>query len=201
VEERPLTAGGEAKAERNATTLYLSNLSAKGTDTNSGLLRFYAKVSTSHNKTCSAYTLMDNGASSYYIDEAYAKSLGLPLRHCGVMEVITAGIKHPPKPRYQVWIDASIRGITGNSVSIAGWYVVFDLQGAYNLIVGRSWHTKKPHVVGTDNRLHLLEPDWSRLNAECIPTFVPQRLLLGFRPHQGRARNLEAPCPKLGKAA
>jgi hypothetical protein len=109
VEERPLTACGEVKAERNAIILYLSNLSVKAdNDTNSDLLRFFAKVQTSNHKTRSADTLMDNGASSRYVDETYAKSLGLPFRYCGVMEIITAGVKHPPQPRYQVWIDAAI---------------------------------------------------------------------------------------------
>ncbi|KAA8913993.1 hypothetical protein FN846DRAFT_886257 [Sphaerosporella brunnea] len=95
---------------------------------------------------------MDNGASSCYIDEKHPESLGLPLRHCGVMEIITAGIKHPPRPHYQVWIDANIRGITANSPSIAGWYVVFDLHGAYDLIVGKSWHAR----VGEAARINLI---------------------------------------------
>jgi hypothetical protein len=105
---RPRNIFGEGTAERKPTTLYLSNLSAKDTDTSSDLLRFYAKVSTANNKTCSAYTLMDTAASSRYVDEGYAKSLGLPFGFCGVMEIITAGVKHPPQPRCQVWLDASI---------------------------------------------------------------------------------------------
>jgi hypothetical protein len=104
---------GEAKAEteRNPTILYLSNLSAKDADTSSDLLRFYAKVTTANHKTCSAHTLMDNGTSSRYVDEGYAKSLGLRFHYCGVMKIITNGVKHPPQPHHQVWLDASIRGI------------------------------------------------------------------------------------------
>jgi transposase InsO family protein len=200
VEERPLTACVEVKAERNATTLYLSNLKANN-DTNSDLLRFFAKVQTSNHKTRSAYTLMDTAASSRYVDETYAKSLGLPFRYCGVMEIVTAGVKHPPQPRYQVWIDATIRGITGNSVSVAGWYVVYDLQGAYDLIVGKDWHAKNPHLVDADNRLHLLEPDWTRLSSDGCPAFIPTTSLMGLRPHQGRARSLEAHCAEVGAAA
>jgi len=83
--------------EREAATLYLTdpNGMKKNGDENSDLLRFYAKVKTSHSKTRSAYTLMDPGASHCYIDSTYAKQLGLPLRHAGRRSVIMASTKHP----------------------------------------------------------------------------------------------------------
>jgi hypothetical protein len=84
---------------------------------------------------------------------------------------------------------------------VAGWYVVFHLKGAYDLIVGKDWHAKKPHLVDADNRLHLPEPDWTRLNGDGCPAFVPTTTLMGLRPHQGRARSLEAHCAEVGAAA
>jgi hypothetical protein len=138
VNERPST---QAK-EQEAATLYLTDLTVDNTDNqNTDLLRFHAKVQTSHSKTRSAYTLMDPGASHCYIDSAYADQLGLPLRHAGRMTVTTAGTKHPPSDRYQVWLSARIRGITGNYADITGWFTIFDLNGAYDLIVGKNWHS------------------------------------------------------------
>jgi hypothetical protein len=84
---------------------------------------------------------------------------------------------------------------------VAGWYVVYDLQGAYDLIVGKDWHAKNPHLVNADNRLHLLEPTWTRLNSDGCPAFVPSTSLMGLRPHQGRARSLEAHCAEVSTAA
>jgi len=101
------------------------------------LLRFNAKVQTSHSKTRSAYTLMDPGASHCYIDTNYAKNLGLPLRHAGRMTITTAGTKHPPMDRFQVWLKAQIRGVTGNYADIKGWFTLFDLRGAYTRLLER----------------------------------------------------------------
>jgi len=135
--ERPST------KEKEAATLYLTDLKGmkKNGDETSDLLCFYAKVKTSSSKTRSAYTLMDPGASHCYIDSTYAKQLGLPLRHAGRMLVITAGTKHPTSERYQVWLEGNIDGIAGNYTAITGWYTLFDLKGAYDLIVGKNWHS------------------------------------------------------------
>ena len=86
-----------SNTEREAATLYLTDLDEmkKNGDGNSDLLRFFAKVKTSHSKTRSAYTLMDPGASHCYIDSNYARQLGLPLRHAGKISIITAVTKHP----------------------------------------------------------------------------------------------------------
>ena len=81
---------------------------------------------------------MDPGASHCYIDSKYAESLGLPLRHAGRMTVTTAGTKHPPTDRYQVWLKARICGVTGNYADITGWFTLFDLNGVYDLIVGKN---------------------------------------------------------------
>jgi len=100
---------------------------------------------------------MDPGALHCYIDSKYPRNLGLPVRPAGQMSVITAGTKHPPETRYQIWLNGRLRGATGNYVDITGWYTLFDLKGAYDLIVGKNWHSATPHLVDSDNILHLLE--------------------------------------------
>jgi len=181
--------------EREGARLYLTNLNVilNNIDDKSDLLRFFAKVQTSHSKTCSAYTLMDPGASHCYIDSAFARQLGLPLRHAGCMSIITAGTKHPPEDRYQVWLKGQIWGITGNYADVMGWYTVFDLKGAYDIIIGKNWHSKTHHLVDTDNVLHLLDADWSLLTDQ-RPAFVPKLSLMGLWPHQGRYREVHNHC-------
>jgi len=187
--------------EREAATLYLTDLNMrKNIDSQTDLLRFNAKVQTSHSKTHSAYTLMDPGASHCYIDSKYAKHLGLPIRSTGQMMVTTAGIKHPPTDRYQVWLKARIRGITGNYADISGWFTLFDLNGVYDLIVGKNWHSTTRHLVDSDNVLHLLDADWSLLT-DGRPAFVPWLSLKGLRPHQGRYREVQSHCATIAKAA
>jgi len=188
--------------EREAARLYLTNLNVIRKDIidKSDLLRFYAKVQTSHSKTRSAYTLMDTGVSYCYIDTAFAKLLGLPFRHAGHMSIITAGTKHPPEDRYQVWLNGRIRGITENYADVTGWYTVFDLKGAYDIIIGKNWHSKIRHLVDSDNVLHLLDADWSLLT-DGRPPLVPKLVLKGLRPHQGRYREVHNHCAAVAKAA
>jgi len=188
--------------EREGARLYLTNLNVIRKDIidKSDLLRFYAKVQTSHSKTHAAYTLMDPGASHCYIDTAFAKQLGLPFRHAGRMSIITAGTKHPPEDRYQVWLNGRIGGITGNYVDVTSWYTVFDLKGAYDIIIGKNWHSKTHHLVDSDSVLHLLDADWSLLT-DGRPAFVPKLTLKGLRPHQGRYREVHNHCAAVAKAA
>jgi len=151
-----------AAKEREAARLYLTNFNVVQKDINdkSDLLRFYAKVQTCHSKTRPAYTLMDPGASHCYIDTVFAKQLVLPFQHAGCISIVTARTKHPPDNRYQVWLNGRIRGVTGNYADVTGWYTVFDLKGAYNIIIGKNWHSKTCHLVDSDNDLHLLDADW-----------------------------------------
>jgi len=135
------------------------------------VLRFYTKVKTSRSKTHSAYTFIDPGASHCYIDSTSAKQLGLPLRHAGCMSVIMAGTKHPTSKRYQVWLEGNIRGIAGNYAAITGWYTLFNLKGAYDIIVGKNWHSMTCHMVDSGHVLRV--------------AFVPKLALKGLRPHQG----------------
>jgi len=118
---------------------------------------------TSYSKTHPAYTLVDPGASHCYIDSTYSNQLGLPLRHAGRMTVTTAGTKHPPSDRYQMWPSARIRGITGNYADITGWFTIFVLNGAYHLIVGKNWQSKTQHLVDSNNTLYLLGVYWTIL--------------------------------------
>jgi len=172
----------------------------KNIDSQTDLLRFNAKVQTSHSKTRSAYTLMDPGASHCYINSKYAKNLGLPIRSAGRMSVTTAGIKDPPTNQYQVWLKARIRGITGNYADISGWFTLFDLNGVYDLIIGKNWHSTTLHLVDSDNVLHLLDADWSLLT-DGRPAFLPRLSLIGLRPPQGRYREVQSHCATIAKAA
>jgi len=196
VTERPPT------REREAARLYLTNLNVirKNINDKSDLLRFYAKVQTSRSKTRSAYTLMDPGASHYYIDTTFAWQLGLPFRHAGRMTIVTAGTKHPPEDRYQVWLNGRIRGSTGNYADVTGWYTVFDLRGTYDIIIGKNWHSKTRHLVDSDNVLHLLDADWS-LPADGRPAFIPRLFLKGLRPHQDRYQEVHNHCEAVAQAA
>jgi len=196
VTERPPT------KEREAARLYLTNLKVIQKDIidKSDLLRFYAKVQTSDSKTRSAYTLMDPGASHCYINTTFEKQLGLPFRHAGCMSIITAGTKHPPEDRYQVWLNGQIRSSTGNYVDVTGWYTVLDLEGAYDIIIGKNWHSKTRHLVDSDNVLHLLDADWSLL-MDGRPAFVPKLALRGLRPYQGRYREVHNLWVAVGKVA
>jgi len=190
------------KKEREVAKLHLTDLNVVKDNDNrkSDLLRFYAKVETSRSKTRSAHTLMDPGASHCYIDTAYAKQLGLPFRHAGRMSIITAGTKHPPEDRYQVWLKGRIRGITGNHIDISGLFTVFDLKAAYDIIVGKNWHSKTRYLVDSDNVLHLLDADWLLLT-DGRPAFVPKLALKGLRPHQGRYRDRHNHCTAVARAS
>jgi len=188
--------------EIEAVRLYLTNLNVKQKDINdkSDLLRFYAKVQTSHSKTSSAYTLMDPGASHCYIDTAFPKQLALPCRHAGHMSIVTAGTKHPPEDKYQVWLNGCIRGITGNYVDVTGWYTVFDLKGAYDIIIGKNWHSKTRHLLDLGNVLHLLDADCLLLT-DRQPAFISRPSLKGLQPHQGCYQNVHNHCEAVILAA
>jgi transposase InsO family protein len=116
------------------------------------------------------------------------------------MSIITAGTKHPPTDRYQVWLKGRIRGITGNYVDISGWFTLFDLKGAYDLIVGKNWHSKTRHLVDSNNVLHLLDADWTLLT-DGRPAYVPKLALTGLRPHQGRYREVHNHCAMVAHTA
>jgi len=79
--------------------------------------------------------------------------------------------------------DGKIRGEAGNYAAITGWFTLFDLKGAYDLIVGKNWHSTTRHMVDSNNVLHLLDEEhW----ADGHVAFVPRLALKGLRPQQGR---------------
>jgi len=183
---------GEGNARVRHAKLYLSSLtdnetSAPPSSPNSDLLRFNASVSTSNNKIHSVYSMFDCGASHRYLDTAYANSLGLKSRLCGRMRVSIAGEEKAEEDRWQVWLKASVRGVTGNRVDISGWYTIFDLGGIYDLIVGKDWMAANLHIIDhKSNTLHMLEPDWSDLQqGSRLPSTIVTTSLVGLRPHQG----------------
>jgi len=119
---------------------------------------------------------MDPRASHCYIDTTFVKQLRLHFRHVGHMSIITAGTKHPPEDRYQVWLNGRIHGITGNYAVVTGWSTVFDLMGTYDIIIGKNWHLKTRHLVDSDTILHLLDANWSLLT-DGRPAFLPKLAL------------------------
>jgi len=143
---------------------------------------------------------MHLGTSHCYIDTAFAKQLGLPFRHAGHMSIVTAGTKHPPEFRYQVWLNGHIQGVTRNYAHVRGWYTGFDLKGAYDIIIGTNWHSKTCYLVDSDNILHLLDADWSLL-MDGRPAFVPRLSLKGLRPHHGRYWEVHNHCKAGAQAA
>lgn len=70
------------------------------------------------------------------MDTAYAKSFTLKHRLCVCMGVSVAGEEQAEEDRWHVLQKASVRGVSGNSVYISGWYKILELGGIYNLIVG-----------------------------------------------------------------
>jgi hypothetical protein len=52
------------------------------------------------------------------------------------MGVSVAGEEQAEEDRWHVLLKASVRGVSGNSVYISGWYMILDLGGIYDLIVG-----------------------------------------------------------------
>jgi len=77
---------------------------------------------------------------------------------------------------------------------------VFDLKGAYDIIIGKNWHWKTRHLVDSDNVLPLLDSDWSLLT-DGQPAYVPRLSLKGLRPHHGCYREVHNHCEAIAQAA
>lgn len=184
--------------------LYISavDLNSLG-ESDNGLLRFYSDVKTINHKTRSGYTLFDCGASHGFIDAKFAKSLGLIQRKCGRMRVTTANVVSDVLERRQVYLNANLKGITGNQVKIDGWYTVFDLKGNYDVIVGKNWMSANPHIVDHKNNiLHMLKGDWAEIDPTTHrPALVPAISITGLRKHQGRYRETYKHCLTVATAA
>jgi hypothetical protein len=190
VTERPCTSSGAAH-------LYLTKVNTiDSTEVESDLLRFKGKVETVNGKTRSTYNLVDNGASHCYIDPKCVQRLGLKPRRCGRMKVTTAGKEGEEQERWQVYLkNATMRGEKGNTINVDGWYTIFDLKGCYDLIIGKNWMAKNPHLIDYQtNTLHMLEADWSTLSKGGVAQFNIQASLYGLRPHQGRESEVTSFC-------
>ena len=74
-----------------------------------------------------------------------------------------------------------------NYATITGWYTMFDLNGVYDIIVGKKWHSATRHLVDSNNVLHLLNEERS---TDGKVAFVPKLSLEWLRPHQGRYRKV-----------
>jgi hypothetical protein len=180
-----------------AAHLYLTKINTlDSADVESDLLRFKGKVETVNGKTRSSYNLLDNGASHCYIDPKFVQKLGLKPRRCGRMKVTTAGKEGEEQERWQVYLrNATMRGEKGNTINVDGWYTIFDLKGCYDLIIGKNWMAKNPHLIDyRTNTLHMLEADWSTLGKGGVAQFNVQTSLYGLRPHQGRESEVTSFC-------
>jgi hypothetical protein len=70
---------------------------------------------------------------------------------------ISAGSKSDILPCHQVYISAAMKGITRNKFPISGWLTLFNLRGAYDLIIGKDWMSSNTHMINhSTNILHLL---------------------------------------------
>ena len=108
----------ETRSVRQFTHLTLNAIAFSVEFPKSELLRFFTTVQTSNNKTRSAYTLVDSGASHGFIDVRYVRILGLVPRICGSMVVSTAGNRSEEMPRRQVYLKAALKGTKGNEVAV-----------------------------------------------------------------------------------
>lgn len=210
MKERPVTGEEEKlnlelleKKPAEPAILYYNTINTASSSDIDGLLRFYSEVKTSNKKTRSAYTLFDCGASHGFVDQTYASTLGLPTRKCGKMRVKTADKTSEVLDRVQIYLYANLKGITGNKVNIDGWYTLYDLGGNYDVILGKNWMAKNPHIVNhKDNVLYMLEGDWTSLNKEGRhPTLQKGTAIKGLRSHQGRFRETFQHCLKVATTA
>jgi hypothetical protein len=63
------------------------------------------------------------------------------------MGVSVTGEEKTEEDTWQVWLNASTRGVAGNRVDIADWYTVFNLGGIHDLIVGEDWMAVNLHLI------------------------------------------------------
>jgi hypothetical protein len=112
------------------------------------------------------------------------------------MRVSVAGEDNAEEDTWQVWLKASVSGVTGKRVDISRWYTIFDLGGIYDLIVGKDWMAANLHIIDhKTNTLHMLEPDWPDLQqGSRLPSTIVTILLIGLRLHLERLREVRAHC-------
>jgi hypothetical protein len=103
------------------------------------------------------------------------------------MRVSVAGKEKAEEDRWQIWLKASVRGVTGNRVDISRCYTIFNLGGIFDLIVGKDWTAANLHIFDhKTNTLHMLEPDWSDLQqGSRLRSTIVMTSLVSLRPHQG----------------
>ena len=78
------------------------------------------------------------------------------------MTVSTAGNKSAPMKRELVWIEGRIR--QPGTIVISGWYTVFDLNGRFDLILGKDWMEANPHIINHGkNNISLLARTYFRM--------------------------------------
>jgi len=78
------------------------------------------------------------------------------------MTLSVAGEEKVEDDWWQVWLKASVRGVTGKQSDISWWYMIFHLGGIYDLIVGKDWLAANLHIIDLEtNTLPMMEPNWN----------------------------------------
>jgi len=180
--------GKETVEKERSARLYLSEINTSLSTSSptheplNDLLRFLFTTKTIHNKTRSAYTLHDSGASENFIRTQFAIDLGLPIIQRGFMRVKTANETTGRIPRRQVNLQLSIRDNNHHLYNYDGWFTLFDLE-KYDAILGKNWMRHERHFIDHHNNvLHILKPD----------NFKPKHTITSLRPHQGRHIHAES---------
>jgi len=95
---------------------------------------------------------------------------------------------------WQVWLNASMKGVTGNCVDISGWSTTCIMVGTCDLIEDNNWMATNLHIINQKtNTLHMLEPDRTDLQQGSnllSPTVMTSHE--GLRPYQGQLSDVQA---------
>jgi hypothetical protein len=135
--------------------------------------------------------LHDNGASENFIDAKFlAEQLNRPQIHDrGWMTVTTAGQKSERLKRQQVWLEMRIPTTDSRFHNVKDWFTVFEMENRFDLVLGKSWMSKKENLHQVDhvgNTLQFLERDWTNLNPQGLPGYTVTTVLQGLRPGENR---------------
>ena len=158
--------------------MYLSqvDLECNFTSTDNDLLRFRPQITNTKNRP-SAHMLHDNGASENFVDAKFlAEQLNRPQIHDrGWITVTTAGQKSERLKRQQVWLEMRIPTTDSRYHNIKDWFTIFEMENRFDLVLGKSWMSKKENIHQVDhvgNTLKFLERDWTNLNPQVLPGYT-----------------------------
>ena len=80
------------------------------------------------------------------------------------MRVSVADEEKVEEDKWQVWLNASVSGVTSNRVDLSAWYTIFNLGGICDQIVGKDWMAANLHIIShKTNTPRMLEPNWTEV--------------------------------------